>query len=104
MRVIPLRVVPPAGQFALRLAVAIREQDRVVFLIRFDAYTVGGEHIGTVKRRGDTAEAFGFALGAIDTIRAVEAGEFFVFVRFQAYDGRRLKLLPTSFRRSSRPS
>ena len=97
MRVIPLRVVPSARQFALRLAVAVRKQDGIVFLIRFNAYPVGGEHIGTVKRRSDTAEAFSLALGAIDAVRAVETGEFFVFIRFQAHDGTQVEVAADIF-------
>ena len=66
-------------------------------MIRFNAYPVGGEHVRTVKRRGNTAEAFGLALGAIDAVRAVETGEFFVFVRFQAHDGTQVEVAADVF-------
>ena len=56
MRVVPLRVVTAAGQFALPFRVAVGEQHRAGFLVGFDAHAVGGKdvrrsRVGVMRRK-----------------------------------------------------
>ena len=102
VRVVPLRVVAAAGQFALAVRVAVGEQHRAGVLVGFDAHAVGGEYVRAVEGRRDAAEAFGFALGAVDAVGAVEAGEFFVVVRFQAHDGVQVEAVGDVFQQEAR--
>ncbi len=51
--------------------VAVGEQERVRSLVGDDVDRIDGQHIRAVREIGDAAEAFGFALRAVDAVRAV---------------------------------
>ncbi len=63
--------------------VAVRKQERCGSLVRDDVDGIDRQHVGAIREVGDAAEAFGFALGAIDVARAVEAHQLGVRLRRQ---------------------
>ena len=79
--VFPNREVAARAGLAALDEVAIRKQDRRVFPVCFNAHSELRQDIRPVEVIGDAAETFGLALGAIDALRPIEAGERLVRFR-----------------------
>ena len=73
MGIVPDGVVPAIGQFARLDRIAVREQQRRASFGRLDGDAVDGKDVWPVEEIGDAPKPFGLALGAVDTVRPVEA-------------------------------
>src|SRR4029434_7073784 len=75
MRIVPDREMPSALHLSAFNEVTVREQDRGVSFIGLDARRVDGHNIRPIGKISDAAKAFGFALRAIGSVRAIKARE-----------------------------
>ncbi len=74
-RIVPDREVAALGQQALLDQVAVAEQHRVLFAVRLDPRAIDRHHVRAVREPGDAPKTLGFALGAENAVREVEALE-----------------------------
>src|SRR5215467_5821219 len=68
MRIMPNHKVPSIRKFASLFEIAIRKQYGGFSFVGFDTGRIDGHNVRPVRKVGDTAKAFGLALGAIATV------------------------------------
>mmetsp|Transcript_2979 Transcript_2979/g.6751 ORF Transcript_2979/g.6751 Transcript_2979/m.6751 type:complete len:385 (+) Transcript_2979:1746-2900(+) len=87
-RVDEARPVSAATGVAAADFVAVREEDRVLCLVGFDADLIFGHHVGPILEVGDPPEALGLALRAKVARRFVQPRELRVLLRLDRHNGR----------------
>ncbi len=80
-RVVPLHLVAAIVECACFRFVAVRQEDRILLVGRFDRRRINAHHIRAIREISDMPEAFRFILGTKDVAGLVQAFECGVFVR-----------------------